>query len=321
MTAKPTMQMYTFVQDAYDFFNDRLFNGQLPPCLLTLQRESNAMGYFSSNRWQRGKGKETVHEIALNPSFFITHRPLELMQTLVHEMVHLWQHEFGTPSHRSYHNKEWADKMESIGLMPSSTGEPGGKRTGQRMSDYPIKDGAFYLQCVVFSQMGYKLPFYDRYAKTESTQVRIITQMDEAVLEAVYSAVHQVSEEGQGVTVPMADNGLPEEPEAENTDTGTEEGAGVDADTYAAAEASLMQPFSEQFDIEVAELTESREKEAAAKRKSVYLCQSCGDRAWGKPSLDLRCGKCKIAFVKLDTASSDLLMKKEDMGQYETVAG
>jgi len=41
--------------------------------------------------------------------------------------------------------------MESIGLMPSDTGEPGGKRTGQRMSDYPIEGGAFYLQCVVFA--------------------------------------------------------------------------------------------------------------------------------------------------------------------------
>lgn len=131
-TPKPTMQMYSFVQDVYDFFNDKLFAGELPPCLLTLQREKNTMGYFSSNRWQGG-GKQVVHEIALNPAFFITHKPLELMQTLVHEMVHLWQHEFGKPSHRAYHNTEWANKMESIGLMPSDTGEPGGKRTGQRV--------------------------------------------------------------------------------------------------------------------------------------------------------------------------------------------
>lgn len=46
------------------------------------------------------------------------------MQTIVHEMVHLWQYEFGKPSHRTYHNKE-ADKM-AIGLMPSNT-DLGGK--------------------------------------------------------------------------------------------------------------------------------------------------------------------------------------------------
>ncbi len=65
------------------------------------------------------------------------------------------------------------------------------------------------------------------------------------------------------------------------------------------AEISLMQPFSEQFDIDVAVLSEAQEKEAASKRKIVYRCQSCGDKAWGKPSLDLWCGKCKVPFVKL----------------------
>lgn len=304
MAVKPTMQMYTFVQDAYDFFNDRLFNGQLPACLLTLQRDSNVMGYFSSNRWQQGSGKTQVHEIALNPSFFITHRPLELMQTLVHEMVHLWQHEFGKPSQRTYHNKEWADKMESIGLMPSSTGEPGGKRTGQKMSDYPIKNGAFYLQCIVFSQMGYKLPFYDRYAKTESCQIRNnSTQVEEAITElagAIYSAIqHQETE--QGISTPIADNVVTDDTETENPAPDVE----TDTDAYVAAEISLMQPFSEQFDIDVAELTESREKEASAKRKTAYVCQCCGDRAWGKPTLDLWCGKCKIAFVKVNDAIPD----------------
>lgn len=302
MTAKPTMQMYTFVQDAYDFFNDRLFAGQLPPCLLTLQRDNNAMGYFSNNRWQRGKDKGTVHEIALNPAFFITHRPLELMQTLVHEMVHLWQHEFGKPSHRSYHNREWADKMESIGLMPSSTGEPGGKRTGQHMSDYPIPNGAFYLQCVVFARMGYKLPFYDRYAKTESTQIRHNqTEILAAVEETLAAAVEEsgVREEGmiEAVDVPQYEVAEQEKEERITAPASDNE----DSD----AEASLMAPFAAQFNIDVAELTETREKEAAAKRKTVYVCQSCGDRAWGKPTLDLWCSKCQIPFVKINESASD----------------
>lgn len=39
--------------------------------------------------------------------------------------------------------KEWADKMQSIGLIPSSSGEPGGKRTGDKMADFPAEDGKF----------------------------------------------------------------------------------------------------------------------------------------------------------------------------------
>ena len=60
MSNKPTIQMYTFIQNAYDFFNERLFNSELPACLLTLQREKNAMGYFSEDRWEQGDGKRKI---------------------------------------------------------------------------------------------------------------------------------------------------------------------------------------------------------------------------------------------------------------------
>ena len=56
---------------------------------------------------------------------------------LAHEMLHLWQHENGMLSRNDYHNAEYAKKSEEIGLVPSSTGQPGGKRTGQKMSHYP----------------------------------------------------------------------------------------------------------------------------------------------------------------------------------------
>ena len=36
----------------------------------------------------------------------------------------------------SRYNKEFAEKMMSVGLMPSTTGKPGGKTVGQKMSDY-----------------------------------------------------------------------------------------------------------------------------------------------------------------------------------------
>ena len=61
-----------------------------------------------------------------------------MLSTLVHEMAHLWQHHFGKPSRSNYHNKEWGDKMREIGLVPSSTGAPGGKATGQRVSHYLV---------------------------------------------------------------------------------------------------------------------------------------------------------------------------------------
>jgi hypothetical protein len=72
-------------------------------------------------------------------------------------MHHVWQHVFGTPSKRGYHNREWAAKMKSNGLQPSSTGMVGGKETGQRMSDYPIPNGRFLNAFADLEATGWKL--------------------------------------------------------------------------------------------------------------------------------------------------------------------
>ena len=42
---KPTLNMYQFVQNVFDYFNEHLFEGSLEECLITLQREMNVMGY------------------------------------------------------------------------------------------------------------------------------------------------------------------------------------------------------------------------------------------------------------------------------------
>jgi hypothetical protein len=99
----PTKQNYDELSHAYDFFNRRLFGGELPGCLFTLQRKSRSMGYFSFERFvSRDQAKSD--EIALNPEYFAT-RPVEdELSTLVHEQVHQWQRRFGTPPRRGYHD-------------------------------------------------------------------------------------------------------------------------------------------------------------------------------------------------------------------------
>src|SRR6516225_9588180 len=88
-------------------------------------------------------GNEARSEIALNPATFRGRTDREIASTLLHEMVHLWQYYFGKPPRKGYHNREWGDKMESLGLMPSEDGQPGGKRTGQRVTHYIIEGGPF----------------------------------------------------------------------------------------------------------------------------------------------------------------------------------
>ena len=146
-----TQVEYTGFQDAYDHFNAALFLGKLPQCLITLQRKNKAAGYFWPYKFKgRRKASTYTDEIALNPDFFAKVDDVEIMQTLVHEMCHQWQHHFGNPSRAGYHNTEWALKMEAVGLMPSSTGKHGGKKTGQSMSDYVITGGPFDFACREF---------------------------------------------------------------------------------------------------------------------------------------------------------------------------
>ena len=138
------MEDYLTIDALYKTFNEKLFKNELPECIITLQRKRNCCGYFSAERFLNLDDTKTVKdEIALNPETF-KRGQTEIMQTIVHEMCHLWQHHFGEKKSRTvYHNKEWADKMESIGLIPSNTGAQGGKRTGQKMSDYPLEGGLF----------------------------------------------------------------------------------------------------------------------------------------------------------------------------------
>ncbi len=161
---EPTDAAYGELRLAYDTFNQQLFDGQLPPCLLTLQRKKRTHGYFSPKRFGTRRG-ETTDEIALNPEYFAVTPLLETLQTIAHEMVHLWQAHFGTRGRARYHNAEWADKMESIGLMPSSTGKPGGRRVGDRVSDYVIPGGRFAAVAQdLLANHDFGITWYDRFA-------------------------------------------------------------------------------------------------------------------------------------------------------------
>jgi predicted SprT family Zn-dependent metalloprotease len=159
---RPTEEAYTELQHAYDFYNKELFGGQLTSCLLTYQRSKRTFGYFSKDRFGHRDARKT-HELALNPEYFAVVPLIEVLQTLVHEMTHLWQEHFGKPGRACYHNVQWANKMEEIGLMPSSTGLPGGKRIGQSLADYMIAGGQFEKVTKRLLSSGFAISWFDRF--------------------------------------------------------------------------------------------------------------------------------------------------------------
>lgn len=158
----PTIETYKELELAYVFFNERLFQNQLPPCLITLQREKRTLGYHSHGRFVNADG-EKIDELALNPSYFGVRSIKQTLSTLVHEQAHALMDVLGIQSRRGYHCKKWGNIMKNIGLYPSNTGKFGGKETGQQMSHYIIQGGPFDLACDELLSHEFKLSWFDRY--------------------------------------------------------------------------------------------------------------------------------------------------------------
>lgn len=140
-----TTFQFKSLDDIFTYYNQELFNAELPQCIINMSRLTGAAGFYSPDRWKESnKNENVVDEISINPDHM--NRPdLAWHSTLVHEMCHLWQFKFGKPSRSNYHNKQFSVKMEEVGLITSQTGYEGGARTGQGMTHYVQEGGAFQI--------------------------------------------------------------------------------------------------------------------------------------------------------------------------------
>ena len=149
MHSRPTPETYLSLEKAFEHFNQRLFQNRLPAVVFVLSRKPGMRGHFVPARWRRrgGAGKPgpkanvtLADEICLHPDDLATQDPEETLGVLVHQMVHQEQWVSGSPSRGGYHNHEWAGLMRTVGLIPTSTGEPGGRPVGQQV-DHCVEPG------------------------------------------------------------------------------------------------------------------------------------------------------------------------------------
>ncbi len=137
-------EFYSCLEQIGNHFNERLFEGGLPPILFTLSSDIKMLGHFRYANWTTGQ-KGEVSEIILNPDLFANRSWIELFKTIVHQQCHLYQCRKREASRSTYHNRRWARLMRDRGLIPSSTGRPDGLEIGQTMSEY-IEDGGLFLK-------------------------------------------------------------------------------------------------------------------------------------------------------------------------------
>jgi len=267
----PTQELYSSLTQAYDHFNEALFEGSLPAVIFVVSRQPAVMGHFSDQNWVNVQG-HTCGEIGINPSYMAQSRLIEVMQTLVHEMVHCWQYCFGKPSRTFYHNQQWSRKMISIGLMPSTTGEPGGAITGQHMNDYVVAGGPFHKAFQsLLEKHAFRLLWVDRRRRHLPPLVGPTLVTPEDVASALASGTRPAvaAQFDEAIATLFQDIDLNEVFTEQEDDT------------------PLMERMPEHFFVPV-----------AAKRKTRYrhICPRCETKIYGKWRLDIQCNPCGVDF-------------------------
>ena len=157
-----TMLVYPGLQTAYDFMNDELFDGALPDVFLVFSRRARSGGHYAAHRYSGRDNNLDRAELSQNPDHFIGRDDKWIVSILVHEQCHHWQEVYGTPPKRAYHNKQFAYEMEARGLLTTSTGAVGGRRTGARMGHLIIPGGAYELAFNKLEASGWRLALESR---------------------------------------------------------------------------------------------------------------------------------------------------------------
>ncbi|WP_153785255.1 hypothetical protein [Pseudomonas sp. EMN2] len=307
----PTKDTYAELSRAYRFYNEHLFEGRLPLVMITLQRKHNSLGHFSANQFVPAAGSgDFAHEISLNPVWFALHPIPRTLSILAREMVALDQYlNSHKPPRRRYRNGEWADMCEAIGLMPSETGMPGGKRTGENVDVYIIDGGKFDQATTELVDTAFRLSWLDRYTPAEDDPLLQHTPAAPAMdLSSAPTALEELTQNSSPaalVAAPLLEEVGDDASSPQEFEAGTvkgEGGSGLMAPAPAEvipisppAPADDAQPRMKVFaraPLErLQELGIERVDTAKKSSKTKFCCTvpKCKGNAWGKPSLRLGC--------------------------------
>ena len=110
--------MQEVLERGFDVLNERYFNGELPPIVITIMSSPRSRGHFSVRKEWR-VDEERFNEINISAEHL--NRSVEsIMATLCHELVHYYCQLNGindTSQNYRYHNKRFKEEAEKRGLI------------------------------------------------------------------------------------------------------------------------------------------------------------------------------------------------------------
>ena len=108
-----------------DRFNKEFELGLDTPALQIERIRAQAIGSYRPGR----NGFGLHHEVTFNTKHL--DRPVaEILETLLHELLHEWQQIYSKPGKGNYHNRQYQEKAQSFGLIVDSWGHSLGVAPG-----------------------------------------------------------------------------------------------------------------------------------------------------------------------------------------------
>ncbi|KZR92354.1 SprT-like family protein [Synechococcus sp. MIT S9509] len=137
----PALEQARRLQRAADIFNRELFNSELPPTMLRLERQKTSRGFYSPDKFVDEQGNK-LDAITLN-STDASERPLiELLSTLVHEQCHQYIcRVVNKGAATGGHGPAWRQQMLLLGLPPIKVGAT------WRQATHSIDPDGAYANC------------------------------------------------------------------------------------------------------------------------------------------------------------------------------
>lgn len=127
--AARSQQLLEELYRAFDHFNNTFAENKLPKVVITIQESGrrNAYGWFGNGFWTDRLAGDSVPEINLSAEY-LSRGPNGLLETLLHEMAHLWNATVANVrdcSGGQYHNKHFKLAAEQFGLKVERDGKRG----------------------------------------------------------------------------------------------------------------------------------------------------------------------------------------------------
>ena len=108
--------LHAEVARAFGFFTDRFWGGRLPTPIFAFFRQppnGRRLGHFLSRSWRAPDGT-LRDELILYADLALEQGMQAVLETLLHEAVHVWQAHCGKPSG---HNAQWHEEAARVGLV------------------------------------------------------------------------------------------------------------------------------------------------------------------------------------------------------------